>query len=124
MARDVTDEERARIAEMMAELEFSDDPKVDYRRLRAKLAEEMPQITDEDIRGVNGEEQNAFLQMLAIIEKAEEMSGESDMSLRQALQYFGENGWPSIEEFDPGAERFQPHEVQVDRARADGATAR
>ena len=33
MARDVTDEERARIAEMMAELEFSDDPKVDYRRL-------------------------------------------------------------------------------------------
>lgn len=38
MARDVTDEERARIAEMMAELEFSDDPKVDYRRLRAKLS--------------------------------------------------------------------------------------
>jgi len=109
MVRDVTDEERARIAEMMAELEFSDDPKADYRRLRAKLAEEMPQITDEDIRGVNGEEENAFLQMLAIIEKAEEMSGESDMSLRQALQYFGENGWPPIEEFDPGADlNFAP----------------
>lgn len=104
MTREVTDEERARIAEMMRALEFCDDPKVDYRRLRKELAEEMPQITDEDIRAVNGEEENAFLQMLAIIKKAEEISGESDMSLRQALQYFGENGWPHIEELDPSAD--------------------
>ena len=104
MARELTDQERKRIADMMRALEFCDDPKVDYKRLRQELAEEMPQITDEDIRSVNGEEENAFLQMLAIIEKAEEISGESDMSLRQALQYFGEHGWPPIEELDPSAD--------------------
>ena len=30
----------------------------------------------------------------------------------------------AVSQLDPGAERLQPHEVQVDRARADGATAR